>query len=216
MPGVEEHRVDPHREPALAALGGADQLQSETHLARGAQVVGLQMLDALVAHVLDAHGGTERQAREDRHLRCRVAAAHIVARVGLGVAAALRLGERLRVGAAAGHLAEDVVGRAVDDPVDALDRGRGERLLQQSHHGHRAGHRGLEAQPHVLARGRPRTAPRRVGRAAACLRSPRPCRRASPPAGTRAPVRPRRSTRPRGPRRRAPPRRSRACASARP
>ena len=38
--------------------------------------------------------------------------------------------------------------------MDALDRRRRERLLEHPHHGHGAGHRGLEAQPDVVgARG---------------------------------------------------------------
>ncbi len=60
-----------------------------------AQVVGLQVLDALVAHVVEVHRRAEREAREDRHLRRRVPAADVVGGVGLGVAAALGLGERL-------------------------------------------------------------------------------------------------------------------------
>ena len=154
MAGVEEHGVHPHRQPAPEPLGGADQLQAEAHFARRAQVVGLQLLDPLVAHVVEVHRRAEREAREDRHLRRRVPAADVVARVGLGVAAALRLGERLGVGAAAVHLAEDVVGRAVDDPVDPLDRGRRQRLLEHAHHRDGARDGRLEAQPHaVLARG---------------------------------------------------------------
>ena len=55
----------------------------------------LQVLDALVADVVDVHRRAEREAREDRHLRRGVGAADVVGRVGLGVAQALRLGERL-------------------------------------------------------------------------------------------------------------------------
>ena len=69
------------------------------------QVVGVQVLDALVADVVEVHRRAERQPREDRHLRRRVAAGDVVARVGLGVAVALGLGERLGVGRAAAHLA---------------------------------------------------------------------------------------------------------------
>ncbi len=46
----------------------------------------MQVLDPLVAHLVEVHGRAERQAREDRHLRRRVAAADVVARVGLGEA----------------------------------------------------------------------------------------------------------------------------------
>ena len=159
-----------HRQAAVAALGGADQLQAEAELARVLEVVAVQVLDALVAHVVEMHRRAEREAREDRHLRGRVAAADVVAGVGLGVADALRLGERLRVARAAGHLGEDEVGGAVDDPVDALDRRRRERLLEHAHDRHHARDGRLEAQPHTVLRARSRTAPRRAGRAAACWR----------------------------------------------
>ena len=89
-----------HRQAALAALGGADQLQPQAQLARVLEVVGVQVLDALVAHVVEVHRRPERQTRQDRHLGGGVAAGDIVARVGLGVADALRLGERLLVGRA--------------------------------------------------------------------------------------------------------------------
>ncbi len=108
------------------------------------------MLDALVGDVLQAHGRAEGQAREDRHLRRGVATGDVVGGVGLGVAQALGLGERLRVGAPGGHLGEDEVGGAVDDPVDALDRGHGERFLEHAHDRHGARDGGLEAQAHVL------------------------------------------------------------------
>ena len=67
-----------HRQPALAALGGADQLQPEAELARVLEVVAVQVLDALVAHVVEVHRRAERQPREDRHLRRRVAAGDVV------------------------------------------------------------------------------------------------------------------------------------------
>ena len=99
-------------------------------------------------------GDAERETRQDRHLRGGVAAGDIIARVGLGVADALRLGERLLVARAVRHPGEDEVGRAVDDPVDPLDRRRRERLLEHPHDGHGARDRGLEAQPDVVgARG---------------------------------------------------------------
>ena len=118
---------------------------------------GGDVLDALVAHLVEVDRRVEREPREDRHLRRGVAAGHVVGRVGLGVAELLRLRERGLVGQpAARHLGEDVVRRAVDDPVDPLDVRRRERLLQHADHRHDAGDRGLEAQLHaVLARARP-------------------------------------------------------------
>jgi hypothetical protein len=120
-------------------------------------VVGGDLLDALVADLVEVHGGVERQPREDRHLRGGVLAVDILAGIGLGVAEPLGVGEGVGVRAAgARHLREDVVRRPVDDPVHAIDmRGR-ERLLQDADDRHDARDRGLEAQLHaVLARGRP-------------------------------------------------------------
>ena len=146
-----------HGQPAVDALGGPDQLEPEAELLRVGDVVGGEVLDALVADLVEVHRRVEREPREDRHLRRRVAPGHVVGRVGLRVAELLGLRERLRVGQpAARHLGEDVVRRAVDDPVDALDVRRGERLLQHADHRHDAGDGGLEAQLHaVLARARP-------------------------------------------------------------
>ena len=118
---------------------------------------GGDVLDALVADLVEVHRRVEGEPGEDRHLGRRVAAGDVVGRVGLRVAELLRLRERVGVGhAPARHLGEDVVRRAVDDAVDALDVRRGERLLEHADHRHDAGDRGLEAQLHVvLARARP-------------------------------------------------------------
>ncbi len=86
-----------HGQPAVAALGGADQLEPEAELARVLQVVDVEVLDPLVADLVEVHRRAEREPREDRHLGGRVAPGDVVARVGLGVAAALSLRERLRV-----------------------------------------------------------------------------------------------------------------------
>ena len=114
---------------------------------------------------------SESEPREDRHLGGRVAAVDVVGRVGLGVAEPLRLGERLLEGdPEPRHLAEDEVGGAVDDPVDAVDAGARQRLLQHPDDRHDAGDRALEAQLHAGLAGDVRTARRRTGRAAACWR----------------------------------------------
>ena len=124
---------------------------------RVGHVVGGDLLDPLVADLVEVHGRRERQPRQDRHLRRRVLAGDVVGRVGLGVAERLRLAQRLVVGDPRGrHLGEDVVRRPVDDPVHALDLRRRQRLLQHADDRHDARHRALEAQLHaVLARRRP-------------------------------------------------------------
>ena len=49
----------------------------------------------VVRHVVERDARAERDRREDRHLRGRVGAVHVLGRVGLRVAEPLRLGERL-------------------------------------------------------------------------------------------------------------------------
>ena len=73
---------------------------------RVGHVVGGDVLDALVADVVEVHRRVEGQPREDRHLRRRVLAVDVLGRVGLGVAELLGLGERVGVGGAGlGHAA---------------------------------------------------------------------------------------------------------------
>ena len=153
MAGVQEGGVHAHREPSLQALGGPDQLQPQAELAGVLHVVALQLLDALVADLVEAHGRPEGQARQDRHLGRRVAAVDVLARIGLGVAQPLGLGQRLLVGESARHLGEDEVGGAVDDAVDAIDVGGGERLGQHADDWHHAGHGRLEAQLDAMLAG---------------------------------------------------------------
>ena len=161
---VEERGVHPHADAAVDALGGADELEAEAELPRVLHVLARDVLDPLVAHVVEVHGRVERQAREDRHLGRRVLAVDVLGRVGLRVPEPLGLGERVVVGGAGvGHAREDEVRRAVDDPVEAVDVGGGERLLQHADDRDDPGDRRLEAQLHaVLARART-TAPRRAG-----------------------------------------------------
>src|SRR3712207_9386984 len=63
-------------------------------------VVGGDALDALVADLVEVHGRVEGQPREDRHLRGRVLAVDVLARIGLRVAQLLRLAEGLLVAGA--------------------------------------------------------------------------------------------------------------------
>ncbi len=111
------------------------------------------MLDALVGDVLEAHGGAEGKAREDGHLGGGVAAGDVVGGVGLGITLKLSLSQSLGVVGAAGHLGEDEVGGAVDDPVNALDMGAGKRLGEHAHDRNDAGDGGLEAQLHAVLGG---------------------------------------------------------------
>ena len=97
------------------------------------------------------HRRGEGEPREDRHLGRRVAAGDVVGRIGLGVAELLGLPQRIVVAeAAALHLGEDVVGRPVDDAVDALHARRSQRFLEHPDHRHDPGHRALEPQLDVV------------------------------------------------------------------
>ena len=154
---------------------------AEAEVARVGHVLGGDVLDALVGHLVEVTGRGEREPGDDRHLGRGVPAGHVVGGVGLGVPELLRACERGRVGRpAAGHLGEDEVRGAVDDAVDALHvRGR-ERLLQHADDRHDAGHGALEAQLDlVLAGGRPQLLAV-AGQQQLVGARRRACRRASP------------------------------------
>ena len=89
----------------------------------------------------------ECEPREDRHLRRRVLAVHVLGRVGLRVAELLRALQHVRVGGARPrHLAEDEVGGSVHDAVHLLDVRAGERLPHHADHRDDARDGGLVAQ----------------------------------------------------------------------
>ncbi len=146
MPSVQEAGEHAHARAAVQALGDAEQLQHEPELLRVVEVVGLDLLDAVERDVIELHGGMEREPREDRHLGGGILPVHVLGRVGLGVTQLLRAGECVGVRrAGAGHLGEDVVGRAVHDAVHLLDVRARERLAHHAHDGDHAGHRRLVA-----------------------------------------------------------------------
>ena len=96
MARVQEGGCTRTDRPLADPLGGPDQLQLEPELARVLEVVGLDVLDPLVADLVEVHRGVEREPGEDRHLGRGVAPVDVLGRVGLGVAEPLRLGQRLR------------------------------------------------------------------------------------------------------------------------
>ena len=154
MVRIQEAGEYPDAEPAVAALGDAEQLQRQAELLGVGDVVGLDLGDPLVGDVVERHRGAEGQPGEDRHLRRRVGAVDVVGRIGLGVAELLGAAQGVRVGRArAGHLREDEVRRPVDDPEHLGDLGRREALLDHPDHRHHAGHRRLEAKLHARVAG---------------------------------------------------------------
>ena len=81
--------------PSVEPLGGPDQLQRQTELARVGDVVAGDLRDSLAANVVDVDRHAECQPREDRHLRRGIGAADVIGRVGLREPEALGLRERL-------------------------------------------------------------------------------------------------------------------------
>ena len=87
--------MHPDRQPVVDPFGGADQLELEPEIARVLEVVGLDVLDPLIAHLVQVHRSVERQPGDDGHLRRGVSPVDVLGRVGLGVAEPLGLGQRL-------------------------------------------------------------------------------------------------------------------------
>ena len=108
---------------------------------------GGDVADALVVDVAGHDLGAERDRGHDRRLGAGVEALDVGRRVALGEPEALGLGQGVAVGRALlGHLREDVVRRAVDDPHDPPDRLAAEALAQRPHERDAAGDGGLEEQ----------------------------------------------------------------------
>jgi len=91
------------------------------------------VLDALIRHVVEVHRRAERQPRQDRHLRGRIPAADVVARIRLGEAPALGLGEEI-LPFAAGNTPRLEVGAGDLAPVieELTFRGVGQSLLRSA------------------------------------------------------------------------------------
>ena len=139
--------------PALASRRRviAEQLDPVAELLGVGDVGGLQLGDALDVRLGELHRHAEGDGADDRRLVRGVGAVDVEARVGLGVAQALRLGQRGgEVDALGAHLREDEVGGAVDDPGDPLDAVGGEALAQRLDDRDAAGHRRLEGDHHAL------------------------------------------------------------------
>ena len=131
----------------VVELGDREQLHDIAQAGGIGDVLRGDARDALPVHVVGGDTRIERDRGEDRAFRRRVEPVDVRGRVGLRVAEALRLGERLvEPPAALRHLGEDVVRRAVHDaehPGDPIAR---ERFAQRTDQGDAAGDRGLEGQ----------------------------------------------------------------------
>ena len=107
----------------------------------------MQRVDALERHVVDVEVAVECERGQDRELRRGVGASDVLARIGLGIAELLGLGERSGVALpVARHRREHEVGGAVDDADQLVDARGGERFLQHAHDRDGGAGRGLVAE----------------------------------------------------------------------
>ena len=147
MPRVQERGMHPDAQTRPDSLGGPDQFEPQPQLVGVREVIGLDVLDALVADLAEVDRRVEGEPGQDRHLGRRVASIDVLGRIGLRVPEPLGLGQRLlERHAGPGHLGQDEVGRAVDDPVHAIDLRAGQRLLEDPDDRDDTRHRALEAQ----------------------------------------------------------------------
>src|SRR4051794_273980 len=153
MVPVDERRLDAHVELPVDERRGADESHRHLELARRADMILCDVLDAFELDVLERRPRAERDSCEDRHLRGGGGAVHVLRRVGLREAESLRLRERVGVLGALFHLREDEIRRAVDDAEDAVDVCRDEGLAQHLDHGNRRAHRRLEPKLHAALGG---------------------------------------------------------------
>ena len=102
-------------------------------------------------HGGEVHRAAEGERRQDRQLVRRVHAVDVEGGIGLGIAEALRVGERLgEFPPALAHLRQDVVAGAVQDAGDALEAVGRQPLAQRLDDRDAAGDRRLEGQRHAL------------------------------------------------------------------
>ena len=119
---VDERRRDAHVVPAVDERGGADEADDHAELAPPRATYSVpQPVDALDEHVLERHAAPKATVARIAIFAAASSAGHVLGGVGLRVAEALRLRERLRVVRALLHPREHEVRRAVDDAEHAVD-----------------------------------------------------------------------------------------------
>ena len=140
---------------ARVGLDDAEQLDHVAEFAGKGDVARGDALDALDEHFFRRHPEAIGQRSEDDRLVRGVAAVHVERGIGLRVTRRLRLGQRLgKAQPALGHAREDVVTRAVDDPVDRADVVADKRLADRLDDRNPARHRRLEKDRHLVLRRR--------------------------------------------------------------
>ena len=137
--------MDALEQPVRPGLGDADQPHAIAERRRLGDVGGEHVADAAGRDVGERRARAERDAGEDRQLVRGIDAVDVEARVGLGKAQRLRLGQHLGEVAALGlHLGQDEIAGAVEDAIDAVDAVGGGAVAQALDHRHAARDRRLE------------------------------------------------------------------------
>ena len=132
--GSGRHHARMHAlfEPVLGQPGDPEQLDAEAELVGEVDIEPRDVADALGINAVGVDRPAEREARQDRQLVRGVDAVDVEARIGLGIAELLRLGQHLgEFAPALAHRRQDVVRCAVEDAVDRATRGcrRGSRAM---------------------------------------------------------------------------------------
>ena len=148
----DEGRLDSHVHRVVRERRDADEPHDHAEIGGGRDVRRLDLGDAARLDLVDPDARSERDGRENRHLRGGVGTVDVVARIRLRIAERLRLCERVRVRVAPLHAREDEVRRPVHDPEDPMDVRRDQRLAQHLDDGDRRADRCLEAQLHAGGR----------------------------------------------------------------
>ena len=114
--------MDPGLDLPAVKLGRGQQLHPVAELPAELDVQRRDVRDPRGEDLLELHGGAEGQPGEDREFVGGVDALHVVGGVGFGIPLLLRLGQdRLEIATLVGHPGKDVVGGAVQDPVEGTD-----------------------------------------------------------------------------------------------
>ncbi len=146
--------MDPQLDPLLGLAGDAQVLDAVAELRGIADVLGGDGGDPLGVDLVVLEGDAEGDGSQDGELVGGVDALDVQGGIGLGVAAALGLRQGLlEVPPLMGHLAEDEVAGAVDNPCQPLDAVAGEPLPDRLDDGDPPRHRRLEGHHHPLALG---------------------------------------------------------------
>ena len=133
-------------EAALGQRGDAEQLDVESQLRGVIDIERRDMADTLDMNGVEVDRAAERDARQDGQLMRGVDAIDVEARVGLGEAQFLGLGEHLgEVAAAVPHGAQNIVAGAVENAEDAPNAIGGETLAQRLDDRNAAGDGGFVA-----------------------------------------------------------------------